>query len=271
MQHNQYVAGMPSELRSASKNRKEKNESKRGLSPDNQKSSPSTKKVKGGIMSAEFEELKKIMKSSCGAIEEKIELSQKSLQDGMQSLATKLNDEISSFKTSVNEFHSKIGAEIVEIKSQVNEHATRIENNEDDIERIRLSYDLRLVGIPVHNDENLHALFLRLATIIGFVIDEHTNTSTIERMNMRNKTTNQLMPSETILIHFAVLRQKQIFYSHYLNKMPLSPTEFGFNEDKRIILDAEKCSAIQNCANHEKRKKNSPNVHRRRFDSHKTN
>lgn len=44
------------------------------------------------------------------------------------------------------------------------------------------------------------------------------------------------MFSPTILIHFATARQKKLFYSLYLNKMPLNPTKFGLPAENAIVI-----------------------------------
>lgn len=77
---------------------------------------------------------------------------------------------------------------------------------------------------------------LLIAKEIGYTSLSETNAPLIERITIKNKTTGLIMSSNTILMHFATLRQKQIFYSHYLNKMPLDPTKFGLETDNRIVI-----------------------------------
>lgn len=58
----------------------------------------------------------------------------------------------------------------------------------------------------------------------------------IERIPIFDKTTKKNAPSQTIVVHFAILRQKQQFYSLYLSKMPLEPTKFGLENMSRIVI-----------------------------------
>lgn len=45
-----------------------------------------------------------------------------------------------------------------------------------------------------------------------------------------------MMPSRTIMIQFSTPKQKQTFYSLYLNNIPLNPAKFGLDELNRIII-----------------------------------
>lgn len=210
---------------------------KRELSPEpNQKSITPTTSKKRKMSSTEFEALKVLITQSYSAIETKIDDSQKNLEVKFSDLASNVNNEVSSLKSCVGDFEKKITDDIGGIKSQLNHHMKRIENTEDDIQRMQLNQDLRLIGFAFKEQENLLEIFNQIANEIGFVMNMGAGTPILERLNVRNKTTNQIMPSPTILIHFAVKHHKQTFYSFYLNKMPLDPRKFGLPEENRIIL-----------------------------------
>lgn len=100
------------------------------------------------------------------------------------------------------------------MRSQLNNHEYRIENHKDDFQRLQLNSNLRIVGFLPH----------------------HNNYPSLERIFGKNKTTGNIMPTATILMHSQTPRHKKAFYSHYLNRMPLNPTRFGLPEDKRIVI-----------------------------------
>lgn len=210
---------------------------KRKLTPetpdDPETTSQKRKKVK---MSQEFEALKHLISESKSAIENKLSESQTSLETKFIDLASKFNAEVASIKSSVGEFQEKLTHEVNVMKQQMHIHTQRLDNTEDDVQRVQLSQDLRLVGFAFKENENLNNLFLKIAAEIGFAIDTNTPMPTLERMHIRNRSTGQFMLSQTIIIHFAVRRQKQLFYSHYLNKMPLDGKKFGLSEECRIVL-----------------------------------
>lgn len=123
-----------------------------------------------------------------------------------------------------------------QIQMQLKSHEQRLNNTEDDIRRAQLSNSLRINGFAVKENENLLDLFEKIAAEIGFAIGEKMSMPMIERMPTRNATTGQIMPSPTILIHFASIQQKKTFYSLYLNKMPLDSSKFGLPTDTRVII-----------------------------------
>lgn len=112
----------------------------------------------------------------------------------------------------------------------------RINNTEDDIQRVRLNLDLKVTGLVYKNDENLNELFLKLSSEIDFNPNSMACTPTLDRIPIKNKTTGQMMSSNIIIIHFAILKHKQLFYSKYISKMPLKPENFGLKKDARIVI-----------------------------------
>lgn len=212
---------------------------KRNLLPETETTpnSTSTERNRTSKMSSkEIQELKDLIKSSSETIENKIAESQETLEKKFADLASEEKVDVASLKTSVSEIQHNIVGEINEVKSQLNNHDKRIANTEDDIQRIKLCTDLRLIGFAWAESENIQEIFNKIAAEIGFATDQLANAPTIERIPTKNRTTGQIMQSPTIFIHFAMLRQKQMFYSHYLNKMPLNHTTFGLTDSNRIVI-----------------------------------
>lgn len=129
-----------------------KHSNKRIISPE---LSNTAKKQKPSKMSSkEFEELKNLIKLSSNAIEIKIGESQGSLEEKLNDLSTKVNTDVLSLRESVDSFKEKIGNDVEIIKSQITEHPHRIDNTEDDIQRLKLATDLRVTGFPAKENEN---------------------------------------------------------------------------------------------------------------------
>lgn len=209
---------------------------KRIISPESREYNNRAKKQKSAKMSTkEFEELKNLITMSSNAIEKKIDDSQGSLEQKITDLSAKVNTEVLSLRNSVDSFKEKIGEDIVIIRNQITEQSFRIDNTEDDIQRIKLAADLRLTGFPARENENLIDLFCAIESEIGCEGFVNTNPF-LERVHMRNITTGQFIASSTVIIHFASVRHKQVFYSHYLNAMPLKAEKFGFPKDKKLII-----------------------------------
>lgn len=181
------------------------------------------------ITTTDMDELKHL-------IADKIEATKTSVESKITDLSNKVDQDINSLKTSVEDFKTKVSNELTHVKTQLVIHNQRIDNTEDDIQRLTRNQDLRLTGFPAKDNENLVNYVLLIAKEIGYTSLSETNAPLIERITIKNKTTGLMMSSNTILMHFATLRQKQIFYSHYLNKMPLDPTKFGLETDNRIVI-----------------------------------
>lgn len=111
-----------------------------------------------------------------------------------------------------------------------------MDNTEDDINRLKLAADLRLIGFPCVQNENLFESFTKIAAIIGYDTSLHISVPMIERVPIRNRLTGLFTPSATILLHLTSVQVKQYFYSLYLGKMPIKPEAFGLPSEHRIIL-----------------------------------
>lgn len=220
---------------------------KRILSPESTPNSTTTKhnkkRKKYTMPSEEFNQLKDLINVLSSSIVNKIDESRAALENNFTTLdskftelASKVNSDVQAIKNTVTEFQNKIVTDIDSMNSTLQHHSVRLDNNEDDIQRVQLSQDVRLVGFAVKENENLVEIFRKIADNIGFAIGNNVGMPTVERMPTKNSATGQMMLSPTILIHFNSLRQKQLFYSLYLNKMPLKPENFGLTDDNRIVI-----------------------------------
>lgn len=198
---------------------------KRILSPDAPETTVSnSKKQKKYKMSAQdINEIKKCIVESNNSLLAKMESTHSSLESKIDGLASQVSAEVSTLKESFEQLRSKVSCDVNEIENILHEHTTRIENNEDDLERMQLNSDLRISGFPVRDGENLLDLYHYISSEIGYDSNFQTYPTSIERVPMLNRATGLQMPSTTIMIHFAAPRLKQMFYSLYLNKMPLDP------------------------------------------------
>lgn len=221
-----------------------KTRSKRLLSPEINDNKPSQehqenkgkRKKEHKMTTADINELKNLLASVQNGIESKINSTQNVIETKLNDLSSKVDFEVQTLKTSVEEFQSKIGSNIHTIYDKLNSHEQRLENTEDDIQRLRYACDLRLTGIPYTHNENLLNIYNTLATIISFDNSNTAFTPILERLPIRNKATGLMIASSTILIHFSSIQHKNWFYSLYLNKMPLKGEAFGLQNGKNVVL-----------------------------------
>lgn len=134
---------------------------KRGLKPDSPETpiiTSAAKKQKPAKM-ATNDQLISLITSMKTDIENKIITSQSSIESKLNDLATNVNVEVQNIKTSINDFKSELSTEITALKGQITEHAQRLNNNDDDINRLKLIADLRIIGVQFKQNENLVELF----------------------------------------------------------------------------------------------------------------
>lgn len=208
---------------------KELKAKKRILSPDNSPNltKPSNKKPKSTKISAQdMEELKNLITSSTMVINSNIENATSTLENRISELSEHVNNEIKMLKTGFDEFKSSINSEIAAIKTQVATQSKRINISDDDFLRVKFASDLRLNGLAYKEGEKLSEIFNQIANEIGF--SSHTEPD-IQRKPIINKATGVKTMSPTILIHFASTHTKQMFYTQYIQKIPL-------DKDKRFII-----------------------------------
>lgn len=115
-----------------------------------------------------MDELKNFMASLSSSIKNKIDSSQVALETKIHDLASKVNNDITTLKTSVDEFKFTVSADIETVNQRITEHTNRIDNVENDIQRMQRNLELRLTGFIHVENENLLDLFDKIANVIGY-------------------------------------------------------------------------------------------------------
>lgn len=205
----------------------------RSPQPSDEKIAKKSRKVK--LTSKEMEEFKQLLKEVTGTIEAKIENSNVLLSNKFDNLSTHVCNEVSALKSSVDNFKIEVSNELAVVNTTLFNHNLRIENNEDDIERLKRINDLRLTGILPTENENLYTIVEQFALAIGFQCFGQITTS-VERIPIKDRITGKFVHSNTLMIHFALLRDKQMFYSHYLYKLPFNTENLNIPNNGKVIL-----------------------------------
>lgn len=164
-----------------------------------------------------MENIQRMIAESLKGVSDQLNDVSNKLDGRISLLAEKVSEyvkkEISSLKTSMDTFTSTISSQITVIESKLNNHDYRLSNNEDDIERISLLNQLRLVGIPFNTNENLTELFESLANFIEYPINDSANIPTLKRIPMKKD--GITIGSNTIIMYFLAKHQKDNSYSLY--------------------------------------------------------
>lgn len=185
------------------------------------------------------------------SLEKKIEDSYIKVKEEFQSELKKLNENIdSNIKTQITQIESKLekntqklNEEINSIRQQINESSKpSVSSVNNDFDRLMLINDLKVVGIPYRDDENLHDVFTKIAAIIGYDTTNPTSIPYMRRIITRSQTSNQNAFSKIITLKFIAIHIKEHFYGLYLNTIknkPLSLKDIGLTIDSRIIISEQ--------------------------------
>lgn len=180
----------------------------------------------------EMEELKELIIN----VSKQVADSQNSVENKISSLSAKIDTEINTITTQFNSFAANVNSEIVSIESQLKVQSDRITYTEDDIKRITMMNQLRILGFASSTNENLKCLFDSIAAEIGYVVQSDNEIPTITRIPMINKQTGAVTGSGTILFEFVANQFKTKFYSLYLHKAPLKADKFGLPTSSNIVI-----------------------------------
>lgn len=96
---------------------------------------------------------------------------------------------------------------------------SRIKSVERDFDRVKLLNEVKIIGIPPAENENLDNIFKTLAQFIGFDTSIAIYVPAIQRLPIRDKTSGERTPSKILVAKFAAPHIKDRFYSTYLNKI----------------------------------------------------
>lgn len=216
-----------------------KSRRKRGLEPEkNETIEKSTEKRQKPYKmgSEEIKQISNLITSMKSDIEKIISTSQSTIETKISELTTTINTEVRELKSSFDDMKITLSGDIDTLKQHVSEHKQRLDINDDDINRLKLNADLRLNGIPFNQGENLVELFHKIAAAIGYDSKNSNNVPLMKRIPVRNKVTGIMIDSSIISLCFSSHHHKQVFYSLYLNKMPLKPESIGLSKEHKIII-----------------------------------
>lgn len=152
----------------------------------------------------------------------------------------------SEFKAEIESINNKIEATNASCVSKVNDISDKVSNIDErmgivekDFERLAHMNELKLTGIPFTENEDLLNVFNKVANLIGYDVSISTNIPALSRIVKRNRLTNELSPTHTIIMKFIAIHLKETFYNMYLRLLPrkrITSKELGFSTEGRIVI-----------------------------------
>lgn len=155
---------------------------------------------------------------------------------------------IRSTNNSIDTKHDDISAKIDSMSKTINDRIDKVDYNckvalarldcsDDAIERITKANDLRIIGVPISQNEDLKSIFKRIAEIIHFTIDCPLSIPSLSRIG-KPTNTNDGPSCPTIIAQFMAPHIKRLFFNAYLKKLTLSTADLGYNlPPKRVIIN----------------------------------
>lgn len=188
------------------------------------------------------------LKIQSNALEKKIVESCDKVRDEFTIELKKLGDKVESdFKTQIDSMNDKITAtsknftnELNTINKEIIICKEAIKSNENDVDRMLLMNNLKITGIPHTENENLNELFLKIASIIKYDVNQQTNIPLLRRIMSKNITAGHITFTSIIIAQFIAPHIRDAFYSKYIANLSstalLTTDLIGFKNNSRIYI-----------------------------------
>lgn len=197
----------------------------------------------------------KSVEDKASALESKLESACNKIKDEFQAELTKfkysidfsVKQQITEIKSNFETATKKINDEINLLRANTNV-STPQPANADDFDRMMLINDLKIIGVPYNDIENLTDIFIKIAVAIGYDTTQPIAIPQMRRIINRSRIANQVFNTKVITMRFIALHIKEQFYGLYLNTIknkPLSLKDIGFADNSRVIIGEQLTSTNQ--------------------------
>lgn len=136
-----------------------------------------------------MKEIQRFIAESLKGVSGQITSVQNALDNKITEMANQVSvnvkEEINTLKESMNTFASNVTNQIALIENKLTKHDTRLDNNEDDIERITLLNQVRIVGLPFNENEKLTEFFIKLSIAIGYSTENAASIPALRRIPIK--------------------------------------------------------------------------------------
>lgn len=163
----------------------------------------------------------------------------KQIDQVSDNIKTELKKDLDAINIKIDSSNEALTQKVNGMNDSMSNLKSRIIQVENDFDRISHLNELKLIGIPIKEGENLAEIFKQISAIIGFDSSTNTNIPLMSRLYSKNKNTGDSTPSSTILMKFVAVHLKESFYGLYLKNLPqkkISAKDLGFSSENRIII-----------------------------------
>lgn len=205
----------------------------------NQTSSKRSKTQK--LTKKEMEEMKTMMTKLSAQVTQAHE----SLHSQIGELKSNLKGDVANINQNLNDIKDKVDIELQSFESDLKTQTNRIDCIEDDVKRITMLNQLRVLGFPPCDSAALTSAFNHIASKIGYTTTNPIDVPSIKQIPLKKKDDETTARGGPILLQFNAPHIKSKFYSLYLRNMPLKSEDFGLDPNTKVIIgeNLTKCNA----------------------------
>lgn len=175
------------------------------------------------------------IKSLIDGLSKQVTESQSVLGNQIKDLKSELKSDVTDINGKLNDIQNKVDSKLTTFEVELSNQTFRMDNVEDDIKRVTLLNQLRILGFPTYDNNMLNTVFSKIASKIGYSTEKPIDIPSIKQIPMKKRdgTTANGGP---ILLSFNAMHIKAKFYSLYLRNMPLKSEDFGLDSNTKIII-----------------------------------
>ena len=163
-------------------------------------------------------------------------------QSKTTSMMTTFSEKI---EKSISDLQTKIDDKFDTLKNAVDKNTSNISVMSHEIDRLKFRKELYISDIPVINNENLHMIFDKICTALGFKDNEipsvylrRTKPRIATPSASNTSSSNRIqIDSPHILVEFSYLNECILFKKQYFLAKKLNLSCLGYNNNKRIFIN----------------------------------
>lgn len=165
-----------------------------------------------------------------------------------EQLKADIRNQVANINNKIDQIQTNFNSEVATVKKSVEVCWDRINSSEADVLRFAKLNELKIKGIPYAIDENLSETFTAISQYIGYDLSIPNHLANLNRIQTRNRDTNELTQQPTIIVKFVAKFIRDAFYSLYLNKVsekPLMSEHINLAQGSRVIISENLTTANQ--------------------------
>jgi hypothetical protein len=158
------------------------------------------------------------------------------LKAGQESLRA----EIVQFRAEVNDLNRQFSERLFGVEERVKVHSEAINENRNEINRLKVAREIVITGIPKTTNENVSDIFNRICAHLGYesnLPSVFVHRFTYKKRDESNTPQTDKTDAPPISVEFSFVREKQLFLNRYFKSADLDLSHLGMVNKKRIYIN----------------------------------